>query len=361
VAAAFLLDPGARRDWLHPHFTQQALFGVCFGVLLGGLAQLAVQLPSLWRLGFRFRWRLSIRDERLRQVWSLMWPSMIAGAAVQVNVLINGMFASEIDGARSWLGCAFRLMQFPIGVFGVSLATVTLPGIARRAARDDVGAFGRTVSQSLRLALFFTVPAAVGLAVLARSIITLIYQHGHFTAQATLQTAHALQAYAVGLAAYAALKVLVPCFYALGVPKLPLRVSLIGIGLNLVLNLLNARVFGFGHVGLALITSCVAMINFGQLLFALSRRVPLGSLGRWVGFVLRLLAAAAVSGAAAWVGDTIVHTALRGMAANLALPAVIAVAAGGFFVAARLLAISEATDAWALIMRRLRPKRAPAG
>ncbi len=114
-----------------------------------------------------------------------MWPSVIAGSLVQVNVLVNGVFASEINGGRSWLNCAFRLMQLPIGLFGVSLATVTLPAVARRFARDDLGAFGRTVKSSLRLTLFLSIPAAVGLAVLATPIIALIYQHGHFSAHDT--------------------------------------------------------------------------------------------------------------------------------------------------------------------------------
>src|SRR5450432_3814422 len=109
VGLAYAFDAGARADWRHPVFSQNALYGVSLGVLLGGLAQLAVQLPSLYRLGFRFRWRLNLGDPRLGELWRLMWPSLIAAAAVQVNVLVNGMFASEINGGRSWLFCAFRL------------------------------------------------------------------------------------------------------------------------------------------------------------------------------------------------------------------------------------------------------------
>ena len=116
------------------------MYGVCVGVLLGGLAQLGMQLPSLFRLGFRFRWKLNLRDPRLRELWTLMWPSVIAGSLTQVNVLVNGAFASEINGGRSWLNCAFRLMYLPIGLFGVSLATVTLPAVARSFARDELGA-----------------------------------------------------------------------------------------------------------------------------------------------------------------------------------------------------------------------------
>ncbi|HEY2179249.1 MAG TPA: murein biosynthesis integral membrane protein MurJ, partial [Caulobacteraceae bacterium] len=286
VGLAFAFDPGARAAWPHLHFTQSALYGVSLGVLLGGVAQLGCQLPSLYRLGFRFRWRLNLRDPRLAQLWRLMWPSVVAGAAVQVNVLVNGNFASEINGARSWLFCAFRLMQFPLGLFGVSLATATLPAVARAFARGDLAEFGRTARDSLRLVWFLALPASVGLAFLARPIIALIYQHGRFDAHATLETAWALQAYAVGLAGYAAFKILTPCFVALGLPKTPLRVSLIGIAINLALNTVNALV-GFGHVGLALTTSAVALLNFVQLMNALSRRMDLGGLRQWLLFLAR--------------------------------------------------------------------------
>ena len=300
VALALAYDPTARAGWPHPHFTQRALYGVSLGVLLGGLAQLACQLPSLYRLGFRFHWRLNLRDPRLARLWRLMWPSVVAGAAVQVNVLVNGNFASEINGARSWLFCAFRLMQFPLGLFGVSLATATLPAVARAFARGDIAEFGRTARDSLRLVWFLALPASVGLAFLARPIIALIYQHGRFDAHATMETAFALQAYTVGLAGYAAIKVLTPCFIALGLPKTPLRIALIGIAINLVLNTLNATVFGFGHVGLALTTSAVALLNFLQLMSALSRQVNLGGLRQWTLFLLRCSVAAGLCGVVAW-------------------------------------------------------------
>ena len=221
VALAFAFDPGAVATWPHPVFDERALYGVSVGVLLGGLAQLAMQLPSLWRLGFRFRWRLNLSDPRLAQLWRLMWPSVIAGAAVQVNVLVNSMFASEINGGQSWLYVAFRLMQLPLGVIGVSLATATLPAVARAAARGDMAGFGATANEAIRLNAFLTIPASAGLAALAYPIIEMIYQHGRFSAFDTGQTALALQAYAVGLAGYATIRILTPCFYALTLPKDP--------------------------------------------------------------------------------------------------------------------------------------------
>ncbi|HZK99538.1 MAG TPA: murein biosynthesis integral membrane protein MurJ [Caulobacteraceae bacterium] len=358
VGLAFAFDPVARENWRHPLFDQRALYGVSLGVLLGGLAQLGMQLPSLFRLGFRFRWRLNLADPRLAELWRLMWPSLIAAATVQVNVLVNGMFASEINGGQSWLYCAFRLMQLPIGLFGVSLATATLPAVTRAAARDDMAAFGHTARDSLRLAAFLTLPAAAGLAVLAEPIIAMIYQHGRFSSHDTRETALALQAYALGLAGYAAIIVLRPCFYALNLPKIPLGVSLIGIGLNLVLNFLNMQVFGLGHVGLALTTSLVATANMAQLAWALRGRVDLGTGAEWAVFLLRCAVAAALCGALAWGGFHLLT--LWRVPSILALGPAVALAVGGYFGAARIVGLSESGEAWRLIRRRLPFGRRPA-
>ena len=354
VALAFVFDPVARRTWPHPLFDEHALYGVSIGVLLGGLAQLAMQLPSLWKLGFRFRWRLNLGDPRLRQLWALMWPSVIAGAAVQVNVLVNSMFASEINGGQSWLYVAFRLMQLPLGVVGVSLATATLPAVSRAAARGDLAAFGATANEAVRLNAFLTLPAAAGLAALAYPIIELIYQHGRFSAFDTGQTALALQAYAVGLSGYAAIKILAPCFYALGLPRVPLRISLIGIGVNLALNLFNARVLGLGHAGLALTTSCVALVNVAQLYFALRKRVDLGALSGLASFLARCVVAAAVCGGVAWgLNQAVDALTTSRLLRAVGLGCAIAGGGGGYFLAALVLRLDESAQAWRMISRRL--------
>jgi len=299
VLLAYVFDP--QTDWRHPVFSERALYGVTLGVMLGGLAQLGMQLPSLFKLGFRFKWELNFSDPRLKQVWALAWPSMIAGAAVQVNVLVNGMFASEINGARSWLNCAFRMMQFPIGIFGVAIATVTLPAVARLHAKGEMVEAGKTIEEALRLALFLTLPAAMGLAVLAPEIIKVIYQHGNFTAASTASTASALRAYAIGLAAYAAIKVLTPCFYALDRRRTPLHVSLVGIGLCIVLNFLLVKMFHLGHVGLAATTGCIALLNFVQLVCYLRRDVHFGTARTWFRFSVLVGGSTLACGLTAWL------------------------------------------------------------
>lgn len=298
VGLAYLFEPQAH--WLHPNFSERGLYGVTLGVLIGGLAQLGMQLPALAKLGYRFHWKLDFKDSHLMQVWALAWPSMIAGAAVQVNVLINGMFASEINGARGWLNCAFRLMQFPIGVFGVAIATVTLPAVARFHARADMKAVGRTVEESLRLAFFLTIPATVGLVVLAPDMIRVIYEHKNVTSGDTVLIAQALRAYSIGLAGYAAIKVLSPCFYALGRRRTPLNVSLVGIGICLVMNLILVKNFHMGHVGLAATTGCVALLNSIQLAMYLRRDVHYGSWWSWIRFLGTLACCALACGVTVW-------------------------------------------------------------
>ena len=361
VGCAFLFDPGARATWPHPVFGIASMYGVCVGVLLGGLAQLGMQLPSLWGLGYRFRWKLNLRDPRLIELWALMWPSVIAGSLTQVNVLVNGAFASEINGGRTWLACAFRLMYLPIGLFGVSLATVTLPAVARSYARQELGAFGRTVKSSLRLTLFLSIPAAVGLMVLARPVIALIYQHGRFTAHDTAMTALALQAYAIGLAGYAAIRLLTPCFYALNLPRTPMRIVMIGIGVNLALNFLNMTLFHLGHAGLALAASSVILVNVSQLAFALSRQVDFGGAADWGGYLGRVLLASALCGGAAfglwWLTDTYVHGfVLRALGLFVAIGGAVVVYAGAGYA----LRIGETQEAVALFQRRLLRRRAAA-
>src|SRR5438445_13758837 len=168
-----------------------------------------------------------------------MGPAVIAASAVQVNVLINSGFAASLgNGPVSWLNIAFRLMQLPLGIFGVAIGTVTLPLVSKSAAVGNMDEFRAILARGIRLAFLLTIPSAIGLAMLASPIISVIYEHGRFTAAMTRQTAGALQFYAVGLVSMAVLKVLTPAFYAIGQRNTPLMVSFLAIGANLFLNCL---------------------------------------------------------------------------------------------------------------------------
>jgi putative peptidoglycan lipid II flippase len=259
--------------WLDPHFGPRAMIGMSLGTLIGGAAQFLIQLPSLRRVGYRYEAVLDRRDPDFRRIVTMLGPSVVGAAAVQINIFVNNWFASSWNGGVSWLNCAFRLMQFPIGVFGVAIATATLPSISALAARGDLDKFRETLARSIRLAIFLSVPSACGLAVLAEPIVSVIYQHGKFDAVATAQTAHCLRAFAFGLAGYAALKVLAPAFYAFHDSRTPARVAVFSIAVNAGLCWLLAWKLGLGAAGLALSTALVALTNFAQLLWHMRKRL----------------------------------------------------------------------------------------
>ena len=334
--------------WLDPHFGPRAILGLAVGTLLGGTLQLGVQLPALRRQGYRYRADFRWRDPGVGAILRLMGPSVVAASSTQVNVLVNSVFASRLgDGPTYWLNIAFRLMQLPLGVFGVALGTVALPLLARMAAGNNMQAFRSELARGMRLAFLMTIPASVGLMVLAEPIMSVLYQHGRFSAYATLEAAGALRFYALGLCGYAALKVLVNAFYALERRKTPMVVSFIAVAMNLLLNWIFTVQLGWGHRGLAFSTACVATSNF--LILYLLMRTHLGRLeSRAMGLLLAklILASAALAGIA-WGGE---HWLLAGWAVQRFWPklacllAVIACAAGAFFVCASALGIAELRD-----------------
>jgi putative peptidoglycan lipid II flippase len=205
------------------------------------------------------------------------------------------MFASTLgDGPIFWLAIAFRLMQLPLGLFGVALGTVTLPLLSRLAVAGQIAAFRTELARAMRLALLLTIPSTVGLIMLAEPIISVLYQHGKFNAYQAGQAAGALRFYAIGLGGYAALKVLVNAFYALDKRKTPMLVSFLAVALNLAFNWIFTFRLGWGHRGLAFSTGCIATVNF-LLLYALMRGHLNGLESRRM---LRMLVKVAVSAAA---------------------------------------------------------------
>lgn len=344
--------------WLDPSFGTRALVGLALGTLIGGFLQLAVQVPALLKVGYAFHPDFNWRDEGVRKVLQLMGPAVIAASAVQVNVLINSIFASYLqDGAVSWLNIAFRLMQLPLGIFGVAVATVTLPLVSRSAAAGDMPEFRGALAHALRLVMLLTIPSAIGLIILAEPIIALIYEHGRFTAAATQQTAAALRFYALGLVGYSAVKVLAPAFYALDRRNLPMIVSIFSIALNFLLNWLLTFYLKLGHKGLALSTSLIALTNFA-LLYVMMRRYVGRLETRAMAVTLgKLLLAGACLGAICWIGLQIFFpVGIPGSEWHKLLGVMITVAAGTavFFGAAYLLKVAELHDLVEVVQRKLR-------
>ena len=342
--------------WLDPHFGTRSLIGLSIGTLIGGLWQLTAQFPSLRRVGYKYRPDFHWRDEGVRTVLTLMGPAVIAASAVQINVLVNSGFAARLgDGPVSWLNIAFRLMQLPLGIFGVAVGTVTLPLVSRTAALGDMTAFRSTLAHAIRLVTVLTIPAAIGLIVLARPIISVIYEHGRFTSDATVQTAAALQFYAIGLAAYSAVKVLAPAFYALDKRYLPMMVSIFSIVINFLLNWFFMFKIGLGHRGLALSTSLVALTNF-LLLYIMMRkyagRLETGDLFR---LLTKLTIPSLLLAGICWVALQFLFQPGAHLAEwekILGVVVVIAIGATVFFATAFLFRVNEVRDIVDLFQRR---------
>ncbi len=264
--------------------SQWAVIGMSIGTLLGGAAQLLIQVPSLFKVGFRFSFGLSFSDPGVRRVMRLMGPAIVGTGAIQIKVLVDTVVASGIDGGASWLNYAFRLMQFPIGVFGVAIGTAAIPTLSRLASEEDWCKFRDTLSDAAKLVLLLAVPSAFGLIVLGEPIIALIYERGAFDAFDTNMTAWALTAYSVGLAAYASIKVFSPAFYALDDAKTPMYISVASILVHVptsfgMMQLLSKvgvspeRPSGYGHAGVALATSIVALVTLIALAFFMRRKI----------------------------------------------------------------------------------------
>ena len=285
---------------------QPAVLAMAIGVVIGGLAQFLCQLPSLVREGFRPGLELPRPHPGVARVAALMAPATIGLAATQINLLVSTLIASLlVQGSVSWLWYAFRLMQLPIGVFGVALATVSLPALARAAVDDDLAALKSTLSATLRLVFVLTIPAALWLAVMAQPVIAFLYEHGRFGAGDTARTADALVRYCIGLPAFAGVGIVTRTFYALGDTRTPVRASFVSVALNLGLNLLfigPLRPLGLGHLGLALATSLTSIANLTQLLLALRGRIGPLEGGRILRTALRATLAAALALAPVAIG-----------------------------------------------------------
>jgi putative peptidoglycan lipid II flippase len=343
--------------WIDPHFGSKALIGLAVGTLIGGALQLCVQLPSAWRVGFRFRPDFAWRDPGVATILGLMGPAIIAASSTQVNVMINTMFASNLgDGPIFWLQIAFRLMQLPLGIFGVAIATVSLPVLSRSAAEGNVPEFRRNLAKGMRLAFLLTIPSTLGLMLLAEPIISVLYQHGRFDAGQTSQAAAALRYYAIGLCAYSAIKVLVPAFYAIDRRKTPMNISFIAVGVNLVMNWFFTFRLGLGHRGLALSTGCVALSNFGILYWLMRRETRLLETRALLALLAKLAIPCALLAGACWASRTWLLSQWATMPfapKTIYLLGTIGVAGVAFFAAATLFKIDEIEDATGVFRRKL--------
>jgi putative peptidoglycan lipid II flippase len=332
---------------------------IAVATVMGGVAQLALQWPTLRREGFRYQPVLDWKDPGLRRVLLLMGPGTVGLAATQLNLVVNVYLAArEGTGPVSWLEYAFRLMYLPIGLFGVSIATALLPDVTRRVITKDTKGSRDSVADALSLMLMLNVPAMVGLMVLAVPIVRVIFERGKFVPADTIATAAALQFYAIGLVGYSIVRIASPTFYALGKNRIPVIVSMFTVVVNAFLNIMLVR--EMGYVGLALGTSIAALFNAVTLLVLLHRNLGGLNEARILGSLARVVLASAAMGATAFFVDHQLAAALPGQAIPiqiLRVTATIVAALGVLALSSWMLRIREFQEGMALVSRKFRRRR----
>jgi putative peptidoglycan lipid II flippase len=213
--------------FISPHLNKPVL-GLAIGVVCGGVLQLGLQVPFLIRYGIKFWQMTTFFHPGLKKIGKMLAPVTIGGAAYQLNILVSTLLASFLkEGSVSYLYFADRLVQFPLGIFAVATATALLPGLSRQAAANDVKALKATFAYAIKLILFITLPAMVGLIVLREPIVALLFQRGEFGSDATMLTAYALLYYAIGLWAFSAVRIVVATFFALQDTRTPAQTAII--------------------------------------------------------------------------------------------------------------------------------------
>lgn len=288
--------------WLAPQVNPPIL-ALAIGALIGGVVQLAFQVPALRAIGmlpsislnaWRFR-----QDAGVARVLKLMAPAILGVSVAQISLVINTQIASFLQtGSVSWLTGADRLMEFPAALLGVALGTVLLPSLIKSHTQSDPAEFSRLLDWGLRLTLMLTLPAAVGLAVLATPLVATLWHYGAFTAEAVMGTRAALIAYSIGLTGIILVKILAPGYYAQQNIKTPVKIAVVTLVITQLMNL--AFVPLFKHTGLALSIGLAACVNAGLLYFFLRRDKLYLPQPAWLAFVIKLLVALYLMGGAIW-------------------------------------------------------------
>lgn len=281
--------------WLTPAFEEPA-FALALGVLIAGFAQLLFQVPALAGIDLVPRPRWAPEHDGVKRILVLMVPALFGVSVSQINLLLDTVLASLLPtGSVSWLYYSDRLTELPLGVFAIAIATVILPTLSGQRARADDPAFSETLSWAIRSVLLIAIPATVALAFLAEPLLVTLFQYGAFGAQDRVMAAVSLQAYSLGLGAFMLVKVLAPGFYAREDMKTPVRIGIIAMGTNMVLNLLFVLPllwwFNIGHAGLALATSVSAWLNAVLLYRGLRLHGVLSITGIPVGWMIRIVLA----------------------------------------------------------------------
>ena len=294
--------------YLFPLIEIHPVTGMAIGVIVGGIAQFLIQVPSMYRVGYRYRPLLSLRDPRVLQVLHLIGPAVLGVAAVQVNLLTNTFFITSDSGWLTWITRAYRVMHLPIGIFGVAISTVALPQLAKLVAAGETENFRNALSYSLRLMLVLTIPAGIGLMVLSEPICRLLYEWGATLEEDTIETAGLLFVYAFGLCGFSMLKIVTDGFYAYKDIRAPVIVSICAVVLNICLNYLFIyRGLFLDPRAVVFSTVLTVTLNCAVLLLLLRRKVGRLGLRSVVPLTLKTLTASAVMGFVCWLTNGVIE------------------------------------------------------
>jgi putative peptidoglycan lipid II flippase len=280
----------------------QPAFALAWGVFIGGIVQFLFQLPFLFRAGLLVKPKWGWHDENVVKVRTLMIPALFGVSVGQINLLFDTFIASFlVTGSISWLYYSDRLLEFPLGLFGIAIATVILPTLSRNHVTNNPKAFAANIDWAFRMVCLLGIPAAVGLGTMARPILTVIFQRGAFTAETAIMASYSLTAYSFGLISFMLVKVLAPGFYSRQDTKTPVRFGIWCMIANMVFNLIFA--IPFGYVGLAIATSMSATLN-AALLYITLRKQGVFELSRTsLLFIARVVIASTVMGALIYYRD----------------------------------------------------------
>jgi len=283
--------------WLAPRMEQPVL-ALAWGVFVAGVVQLLFQIPFLHRLRMLPipRFRMNARHDGVSRVFKLMLPAIFGVSVAQINMLVNTLLASFlITGSVSWLYYSDRLMEFPLGVFGIALATVILPSLSRHHANQSREDFSRLLDWALRWVFLIAIPASVALVILSEPLLATFFYFGKFNVVDVQMSARALMAFSFGLVGFILIKVLAPGFYARQDTRTPMRIGAFSMGINVILSLL--LVYPLKHVGLALAISLAAFVNAGVLFFMLRKQDVFRPTAGWPILLTRISLATGVMGA----------------------------------------------------------------
>jgi putative peptidoglycan lipid II flippase len=330
---------------------------VALGVTVGGVVQFASQLPAFFRQGYSLRPDFNFRHPGLKKIGLLVLPTTAGVAVSQLNVFIGTVLASYLAvGSVTYLYYAMRLIQFPVGIFGVAIGMAALPALSEHAAKGDMESLKNDFSFSLRLLFAVTVPSMAGLLALGKPIVNLLFQHGAFDLPATLGTERALMFYCLGIWAVVGVRILAATFYSMMDTRTPVKTAAVALTANVFLSVMLMD--SMSYAGLALASAASSSLNFTMLFYSLRKRLKGVGAGAIILSFIKTLAASAVMGAVGWYIINLRGWETSGgvLVKSLILFPTIALCAAVYFIVAVLLKSEEALYIIGAIKRKMRIK-----